>query len=102
LYSLFAFYGFIRLGARYELIDSDFERIAELFEKYSNLPADFADLSLVTISERCDIPQIVTLDRDLISTAVSRANPTFQQNVLPTPNLKLSSDTPNASHGAAL
>jgi len=47
-----------------ELIDSDFERIAELFEKYSNLPADFADLSLVTISERCDIPQIVTLDRD--------------------------------------
>lgn len=49
---------------REALQDSDFKRIAELFDKYSDLPADFADLSLVAISERLNIPQIVTLDRD--------------------------------------
>lgn len=49
---------------REALQDSDFKRIAELFNKYSDLPADFADLSLVVISERLNIPQIVTLDRD--------------------------------------
>jgi len=73
-------------------------RIAELFEKYSNLPADFADLSLVTISERCDIPQIVTLDRDLISTA-SESEPNLSTECSTHTQPKLSSDTPNASYG---
>ncbi len=49
---------------REALEDSDFQRIAELFNRYSDLPADFADLSLVAISERLNIPEIVTLDRD--------------------------------------
>ena len=49
---------------REALQDSDFKRISQLFDKYSDLPADFADLSLVAISERLNIPQIVTLDRD--------------------------------------
>ncbi len=49
---------------RAPLESRDFERIAELFEKYSNVPADFADLSLVVISERLNIPQIVSLDSD--------------------------------------
>ena len=34
---------------RQPLETSDFERIAELFEKYKDVPADFADLSLVVI-----------------------------------------------------
>ena len=49
---------------REPLENSDFKRIAELFEKYKNVPADFADLSLVVISERLNIPQIVSLDSD--------------------------------------
>ena len=49
---------------REPLIDSDFERIAALFEKYRDLPADFADLSLIVISERLELPRIVTLDSD--------------------------------------
>ncbi len=49
---------------RMPLVDSDFEKIAVLFEKYRDLPADFADLSLVVISERLNIPKIVTLDKD--------------------------------------
>lgn len=49
---------------REALQDSDYKRITELFDKYSDLPADFADLSLVAISERLNIPQIVTLDSD--------------------------------------
>lgn len=49
---------------REALTEQDFLRIAELFEKYSDVPADFADLSLVVISERLDIPQVVSLDSD--------------------------------------
>jgi hypothetical protein len=46
------------------LIEEDFSTIAELFQKYSNVPADFADLSLVAISTRLNISKIVTLDSD--------------------------------------
>lgn len=42
----------------------DFSRIAELNEKYADRKADFADLSLVAISERLDIPAIATFDKD--------------------------------------
>jgi hypothetical protein len=42
----------------------DFSRIAELNEKYADRRADFADLSLVAISERLDIPAIATFDKD--------------------------------------
>ncbi len=43
---------------------NDFVRMAELNTQYSDLPADFADLSLVVISERLDISRIATLDKD--------------------------------------
>jgi uncharacterized protein len=43
---------------------SDFVRIAELNTRYSDLPADFADLALVAISERLNIPGIASLDKD--------------------------------------
>lgn len=49
---------------RETLIYDDFERMAVLFEKYRDLPADFADLSLIVISERLNLPRIVTLDSD--------------------------------------
>ena len=46
------------------LISEDFIRIKELNEQYADLPGDFADLSLIAISERLNISAIVTLDGD--------------------------------------
>ncbi|MGB3206714.1 MAG: PIN domain-containing protein [Crinalium sp.] len=46
------------------LLPQDFSRIAELNATYADLPGDFADLSLVAISERLDISAIATLDSD--------------------------------------
>ena len=38
--------------------------IAELNQRYADLPGDFADLTLVTLSERLDIAEILSLDSD--------------------------------------
>jgi uncharacterized protein len=46
------------------LIPQDFDRIRHLNQQYKDIPADFADLSLVAISERLDIAAIATLDSD--------------------------------------
>ncbi len=46
------------------LLPQDFTRIAELNTQYADLPGDFADLSLIAISERLDIAAIATLDSD--------------------------------------
>ena len=46
------------------LPDEDLDRIAELLEKYADLPADFADLSLVVLCERLGIREVATVDRD--------------------------------------
>jgi len=46
------------------LVAADFQRIAELNLKYKDLPADFADLSLVAISERLGVSKVATLDDD--------------------------------------
>lgn len=46
------------------LVSQDFSRIAELNQQYADLPGDFADLSLIAISERLNIPAIATLDND--------------------------------------
>ena len=43
---------------------NDFTRIVELNLQYADMNPDFADLALVTISERLDIPAIATLDAD--------------------------------------
>ena len=40
-----------------QLLPEDFSRIAELNERYADLPGDFADLSLIAISERVFIPE---------------------------------------------
>ena len=42
----------------------DFLRIGELNSQYADLPDDFADLTLIAISERLDIVAIATLDKD--------------------------------------
>jgi hypothetical protein len=44
------------------LLPQDFSRIAELNFQYADLPGDFADLTLIAISERLDISAIATLD----------------------------------------
>lgn len=46
------------------LLAADFARIVELNAQYADLPGDFADLSLVAISERLNIAAIATLDKD--------------------------------------
>jgi hypothetical protein len=46
------------------LLAEDFARVAELNTRYRDMPADFADLSLVVVSERLDISAVASLDRD--------------------------------------
>ena len=46
------------------LLPQDFSRIAELNAQYADLPGDFADLTLIAISERLNISAIATLDSD--------------------------------------
>ncbi len=42
----------------------DLGRIIQLFERYSDLPMDLADASLVALAERLDIREIATFDSD--------------------------------------
>ncbi|MEB3322216.1 MAG: VapC toxin family PIN domain ribonuclease [Synechococcaceae cyanobacterium] len=42
----------------------DYARIAELNVRYADRSADFADLTLATLSERLDVAEILTLDGD--------------------------------------
>lgn len=42
----------------------DFERVAELMEKYADLPMDFTDAVLVVLCERLGIHHVATVDRD--------------------------------------
>jgi predicted nucleic acid-binding protein len=46
------------------LLPEDYARVAELNGRYPDLPGDFADLTLVSLSERLDIAEILTLDSD--------------------------------------
>jgi predicted nucleic acid-binding protein len=41
----------------------DLPRIVEIMQKYADLPADFADASLVAMCERLRIASVATLDR---------------------------------------
>jgi uncharacterized protein len=43
---------------------SDLPRIMEIMAKYADLPADFADASLIAMCERRGIGDIATLDKD--------------------------------------
>jgi uncharacterized protein len=46
------------------LVVTDFRYIAELNEKYQDLPGDFADLSIVALATRLDILNVISLDAD--------------------------------------
>ena len=46
------------------LLPEDYARIAELNQGDADLPGDFADLTLVTLSERLDIAEILSLECD--------------------------------------
>jgi predicted nucleic acid-binding protein len=43
---------------------ADLPRIIALLEKYRDLPADFADLSLVVLAERRKLRRVASVDRD--------------------------------------
>jgi predicted nucleic acid-binding protein len=43
---------------------ADLPRIVEIMQKYADLPADFADASLVAMCERRNIASVATLDKD--------------------------------------
>lgn len=59
-----------------ELAPEDFLTIADLMEKYRNCPMDFADATLVVLSERLRTRQILTLDhRDFDIYRTSRGQP---------------------------
>ena len=52
-------------GVNIEAIENeDIGRIIELSMKYSNLPMDLADASLVVLSEKLKIKKIITIDSD--------------------------------------
>jgi predicted nucleic acid-binding protein len=42
----------------------DMPRIIEIMKKYADLPADFADASLIALCERRGLTSIATLDKD--------------------------------------
>lgn len=42
----------------------NYERIADWNIRYADLPGDFADLTLVALSERLDVKEILSLDGD--------------------------------------
>lgn len=46
------------------LLPEDYGRIAELNDRYADLPGDFADLTLVALSERLNVKEILSLDGD--------------------------------------
>jgi len=43
---------------------ADISRIIELSEKYSDVPMDFADASLIIVSESENIKKIISIDSD--------------------------------------
>jgi len=47
-----------------EINGRDIERIIELSQKYSDVPMDLADASLVVLSEKLKIDKIITIDSD--------------------------------------
>lgn len=48
-----------------EHLVADLPRIGQILQKYADLPADFADASLLAMCERRRVTRIATLDRDV-------------------------------------
>lgn len=47
-----------------ELDHSDLKAIRHLTQKYADLPADFADTSLIAVAEKMNIEYVVSIDSD--------------------------------------
>ena len=47
-----------------DINQNDMPRLVELTEKYSDLPMDFADATLVITAEKTGIREIISLDKD--------------------------------------
>lgn len=45
-------------------LHGDLGRIAEIMRKYADLPADFADASLVAVAERLGVISVASIDKD--------------------------------------
>lgn len=45
-------------------VQSDLERIIELIEKYSDLPMDYSDATVVAACERLGIKEVISFDSD--------------------------------------
>jgi uncharacterized protein len=45
-----------------ELITADYGRMAELVERYHDLPLGTSDASVIALAERLDVEEIATLD----------------------------------------
>lgn len=45
-----------------ELTSADYARMAELVEKYHDLPLGTSDASVIALAERLDVEEIATLD----------------------------------------
>ncbi len=52
----------LRGGLSVEDVASDLTRIVELMTKYADVPMDFADATVVAVSERVGIRDVATLD----------------------------------------
>ena len=53
-------------GGAFDIVDltrQDFGRIAELTERYSDLPLGITDASVIALSERLGVVEVATLDR---------------------------------------
>ena len=66
LESVLDFLGWVNKGAVQivDLTHEDLDRAIEIIEKYRDLPADFADASIVAVAERLKINRVATFDRD--------------------------------------
>lgn len=60
------FLEWIRQGAMLlvDLTPDDLARFIEVMQKYSDLPADFADATLVAIADRLGVVEVVSFDSD--------------------------------------
>lgn len=60
------FLGWVRDGGihLHDIASEDLSRICELTEKYSDLPMDFADATLMHLAERERISKVISIDRD--------------------------------------
>ena len=54
------------------------ERVAELMEKYRDVPMDYADGTLVALGEEAEIDQVFTLDRKGFATYRLRGKKAFR------------------------